>query len=70
MILTEEDAKTKQCRQAIAAIVPQQARGAIAVTAAQQLTVGYGVCVASACMGWRVREGGGYCGFAGVPGEV
>lgn len=76
MYATEEEAAGKQCRQCAAALVPTQSQGAIALHTQQHLTVGWGTCVGSKCMGWRwaapprSSDDGprrGYCGFAGAP---
>lgn len=71
MRLTEEEAKTKECRQFPGAFVPMKTGGAIAIHSDQQIAVGFGKCVASNCAGWRWalsfpgEDLRGYCGFAG-----
>lgn len=74
MLHTETEAKNRECRQFAAAFLPMAAQGALALHAPQQISVGFGACAASKCMGWRWAHndepGGvprGYCGFAGEP---
>lgn len=55
MRLTEEEAKTKQCRATPAAIIPFVKTGQIATNPGQQgqMNYGFGLCVASQCCHWR-----------------
>lgn len=73
MVVTEEGAKTRECRQFGAAFVPMTSQGALALHAPQQISVGFGMCAGARCMGWRWADAPdsgprkGYCGFAGRP---
>jgi hypothetical protein len=75
--LTEEQAKTKQCRASPAAMIPQVQTGRIAAAGHMDHVVyGFSTCIASACCHWRFMPGVlaagteqavGYCGLAGKP---
>lgn len=57
MRLTEEEAKTTQCHQFPAAIIPLVETGHVMSKPSHQMQYGWGNCVGSKCAAWRwMRE--------------